>query len=238
MSSDELGFFKTACRDAERIVSILSLESTDLNKPRNQNTFYQNFCDKITFFSRFFYMVFWKGFTPTIFDLLPFPLWYALTLSIYGYRFTILPFYLKLTGFDKYADWNSPPLGSLQPKREEIKFSLPKLSLSTVSRLSLHHYGDRDFEKMVEYLHNKTTHLSPHSQSPGNPFVSGFPGNFLDHLMGVYKILVAWKQPVHVVRGGLFHSVYGTFDYRGGCCDLTKGRSELQNLIGPVRVYY
>jgi hypothetical protein len=230
----ESGFFKTACRDAERIVSILSLESTDLTKPRNQNSWYQNFSEKCTFFSRFFYMVFYKGFTPTIFDLLPFPVWYALTLSVYGYRFTILPIYLKLCGYGKYANWNSPALGSLQPKPHEIKFSLPKLSLSTRNRLSEHNYGDSDFEIMVLCLYNKTTHLSPHSQSPGNPFVEGFPGNFLNHLIGVYKILVAWKQPVYVTRAGLFHSVYGTFDYRGGCFDLRDGRSPLQNLIGPV----
>ena len=287
MADQELGFFKTACRDAERMVSILALESAgnkcvvgcinswystvpvypnikykiymfhspprhaakdnlnmyvitfcnvmaDLTKPRNQNTWYLNCKEKFIFFSRFFYMVFWKGFTPTIFDLLPFPVWYVLTLSIYGYRFTILPLYLKLVGYGKHVDWNVPTLGSLQPKPHEIRFASPKLSLSTRNKLSQHNYGDSDFETMLMCLYNKTAHLSPHSQSPGSPIVSGFPGNFMDHLIGVYKILVAWKQPVHVARAGLFHSVYGTFDYRGGCFDLRDGRKPLQSLIGPV----
>lgn len=131
---DDCGFFKTACRDAERLVSILSLESSDLTKPRNQNSWIQNAREKCTFFSRFVYMVFWKGFTPTIFDLLPFPVWCALTLSIYGYRFTILPIYLKLCGYGKYANWTSPALGSLQPKANEVQFCLPKLSLSNTNR--------------------------------------------------------------------------------------------------------
>lgn len=206
----------------------------DLTKPRKHNSWYLNVKEKFTFFSRFFYMVLWKGFTPTIFDLLPFPVWYVLTLSIYGYRFTLLPLYLKLIGYGKYVDWNFPPLGSLQPQSHEIRFAPPKLSLSTRDKLSQHNYGDSEFEKMLACLYNKTAHLSPHSQSPGNPLVAGFPGNFMDHLIGVYKILVAWKQPVYVARAGLFHSVYGTFDYRGGCFDLRDGRSQLQNLVGPV----
>lgn len=108
------------------------------------------------------------------------------------------------------------------------------LLISPRIRLSHHNYGDSAFEDMVACLYGKTTHLSPHSQSPGNPFVGGFPGNFLDHLLGVHKVLVAWRQPLHVARAGLFHSVYGTFDYRGGCFDLRHGRSQLQSLIGPV----
>jgi hypothetical protein len=234
---EELGFFRTACRDAERLVSVLSLESAHLTPSLpHSHSLLPRLRDQCTFFARFFYMVVWKGFTPTVFDLLPYSLWYALTLAIYGYRFTVLPLYLKLVGYGKFADWASPALGSLQPKPHEVQFSLPKLALSTTDRLSSHNFGDKDFEKMVACLFNKTTHLSPHSQSPGNPFVIGFPGNFLDHLLGVYKILVAWKQPVFITRAGLFHSVYGTFDYRGGCFDLRDGRLPLQNLIGPVSV--
>jgi hypothetical protein len=56
------GFFKSACEDACRIVSILSLESADVTKPRNKNSFWTNFKEKSIFFGRFFYMVFFKGF--------------------------------------------------------------------------------------------------------------------------------------------------------------------------------
>jgi len=82
-------------------------------------------------------------------------------------------------------------------------------------------------------LYKLTTHLSPHSQCT-NPFThDSFPGNFFDHLTGVYKILVAWNQPQYVVRAGLFHSVYGTFDYRYSMYDLREGREPLRSLIGP-----
>jgi hypothetical protein len=45
--------------------------------------------------------------------------------------------------------------------------------------------------------------------------------------------VLAWHQPQYVVRGGVFHSVYGTFDYRAGCYDLKDGRQQLIDLIGP-----
>ena len=45
-------------------------------------------------------------------------------------------------------------------------------------------------------------------------------------------MLVSWKQPRYIVRGGLFHSVYGTFDYRSGIYDLRNGRKPLADLIG------
>ena len=83
-------------------------------------------------------------------------------------------------------------------------------------------------------LYRKGAHLSPHSQSPGHPFVAGFPGNFMDHLLGVYKALVAWGQPQYIVRAGFFHSVYGTYDYRASFFDLRDGRDELRNAIGPA----
>jgi hypothetical protein len=43
----------------------------------------------------------------------------------------------------------------------------------------------------------------------------------------------AWKQPQYVCRAGMYHSVYGTFDYRSGCYDLCNGRDELRGLLGP-----
>ncbi len=61
-------------------------------------------------------------------------------------------------------------------------------------------------------------------------------GNFLDHLNGVYKILRAWKQPLYVCHAGMFHSVYGTYDYRTSqYFDLRRGgRAELRAAIGPA----
>lgn len=104
-------------------------------------------------------------------------------------------------------------------------YKLP--TLAEEGRLARVDFGDVHFETFITALYKKGAHLSPHSQSPGHPFVAGFPGNFMDHLTGVYKILVAWKQPQYVVRAGLFHSVYGTFDYRASFFDLRKGRHEV-----------
>lgn len=230
--------FKIACQDVARIVSILSIESQDFTKPRPANGTAQNFKDKLTFFSGFFYMVFLKGFTPTVFDMLPYHLWYILTMSIYAYRLVVLPFWLRLTGYGKYASWTVPALGSKQPKVGD-KFSTPyalkdKSFLTAEGPLAKTNFGDPEFEKMINCLIAKQTHLAPHTRSPGHPFVAGFPGNFFNHLTGVFKVLVAWKQPAYVARGGLFHSVYGTFDYRAGVFDLRNGRQPLADVIGDA----
>jgi hypothetical protein len=225
-------FFKTACADVLRIVSILSLESSDVVKPRAKQGFLTRAYEKSVFLGRFFYMVFIKGFTPTVFDILPYNFWIVLTGLIYIYRSIVLPFWLRLTGYGQYANWTgigtkSPPLGS-----EKAKLP-PKLSLTAKNRLSAAEFGDADYEKFLAKLYQLSTHLSPHSQSPGNPFTHpGFPGNFFDHLTGVYKILLAWQQPEYIRRGGLFHSVYGTYDYRYSLFDLRQGRGELTALIG------
>jgi hypothetical protein len=228
--------FKLACQDVARIVSIMSIESQDFTKPRPLNGTAQNLKDKFTFFWGFFYMVFLKGFTPTVFDMMPYSLWYALTVSIYVYRLVVLPFWLRLTGYGKYASWTDPALGSKQPKAGD-KFSKPyaikdKSYLTAEGPLAKVNFGDPEFEKMISCLIEKKTHLAPHTRSPGHPFVQGYPGNFLNHLTGVYKVLIAWQQPQYVVRGGLFHSVYGTFDYRSGIFDLRDGRKPLEDVIG------
>ncbi len=183
------GFFRAACQDLARIVSILNLESTDVTKPREKNSFWTNFKEKFIFFFRFFYLVFYKGFTPTIFDLLPFSVWYAITLFVYLYRATILPIILRLTGYGRYAKWEE--LGKNIPKKNSPEAKPLKVpSLTQVSTLSTLNFGDPEFEKLLHVLYGKTTHLSPHSQSPGHPLVAGFPGNFMNHLIGVYKALI------------------------------------------------
>ena len=228
--------FKVACQDVARIVSILSIESQDFTVPRSKNGILMNIREKMTFFGRFFFMVFIKGFTPTVFDMLPYYVWLALTMAIYLYRLIVLPFWLRLTGYGKYASWTLPPLGSKQPLLGDVdKFALPyklKTSLSSENPLNDTFFGDLEFEKLICCLYEKGTHLSPHTRSPGHPFVAGFPGNFMNHLTGVYKILVAWGQPAYVARAGMFHSVYGTFDYRSGIFDLRDGRQPLATIIG------
>ena len=100
--------------------------------------------------------------------------------------------------YAKYVDWSNPKIGSAQPKPGSWETQVyQELSLSEKKRLATVSFGDNKFEQLLHTLYLKTTHLSPHSQSPGNPFVSGFPGNFMDHLTGVYKILVG--EYIHCV---------------------------------------
>jgi hypothetical protein len=230
-------FFHIACQDVARIVSILSLDSTDITKPKSKQPFFIRIYEKSLFICRFFYMVFLKGFTPMVFDVLPYHVWMILTTFIYLYRLWIVPFWLRFTGYGKYASWSD--LGSKQPSKDSSVASLPQnsLSLSKKERLAKLSFGDdNEYERFLAHLYQLTTHLAPHSQSPGNIFShssSSFPGNFFNHLTGVGKILLAWKQPIYVRRAGLFHSVYGTFDYRASLYDLAKdGRKELAALIG------
>jgi hypothetical protein len=230
-------FFHIACQDVARIVSILSLDSTDITKPRSKQSFFIQIYEKSLFISRFFYMVFIKGFTPMVFDVLPYHVWMILSTFIYLYRLWIVPFWLRFTGYGKYASWSD--LGSKQPPKDSPITRLPEnsLSLSKNDRLSTLSFGDdSEYERFLSQLYHLTTHLAPHSQSPGNIFShssSSFPGNFFNHLTGVGKILLAWKQPIYVRRAGLFHSVYGTFDYRCSLYDLAKnGRKDLASVIG------
>lgn len=232
-STFENDFFQLACQDVARIVCILSLDSNDVRKPYSKKSYYTSVYEKCVFLSRFMYMVFIKGFTPTVFDVLPYHLWMLITTLVYIYRLVLLPFWLRFTGYGRFADWSS--IGSKQPDKTDPASKPNKvLNLTKETNLANVDFGDPQYEFFLTKLYGFTTHLSPHSQSPGNPFTHvGFPGNFFDHLTGVYKILLAWRQPQYVVRAGLFHSVYGTFDYRYSIFDLRDGRQSLTSLIGP-----
>jgi hypothetical protein len=226
-------FFQAACQDVLRIVSILSLDSTHVTVPEKKKSFATNMFEKTTFMSRFFYMVFVKGFTPVIFDMMPYKLWQAVSIGVYVYRLTILPLYLRLVGYGQYADWTNIGLKQPVPESEDGKSYKAAVSLLKETQLSNANFADPKYELFLSKLIGLSSHLSPHSQSPSNPFLTvGFPGNFFDHLNGVYKILLAWNQPRYVVRAGLFHSVYGTFDYRNGVYELRDGRDKLWDLIG------
>ena len=91
--------FHYACQDVHRIVSILSLDSLDVVKPSDKKKISTTIMEKIIFLWRFFYMVFIKGFTPAIFDILPYNVWKGITILVYVYRLVILPFWLRLTGY-------------------------------------------------------------------------------------------------------------------------------------------
>ena len=92
------GFFKAACQDVLRIVSILSLDATAVTKPQHKRSFFTQSYERAVFMYRFFYMVFIKGFTPTVFELLPYSVWRGITIGVYVYRLVVLPYWLRFTG--------------------------------------------------------------------------------------------------------------------------------------------
>lgn len=59
-------------------------------------------------------------------------------------------------------------------------------------------------------------------------------GTFLDHLLGVWRILVAWEQPAHVCRLGLMHSIYSNSNVRMKVFDAERGdgRATVRALVG------
>ena len=175
--------FTSACTDTLRIVSILSLESEDVTRPQNKKSFSTTIYERVVFLWRFFYMVCIKGFTPPVFDILPYSLWRILSVIIYVYRLYLVPYWLQFTGYLKYASWKD--IGSKQSNLGVEDFApLGIGSLSKESQLSFVNFGDEKYELFVGTLVAMSTHLSPHSQSPGNPITHyGCPGNFFDHLV-------------------------------------------------------
>jgi hypothetical protein len=59
-------------------------------------------------------------------------------------------------------------------------------------------------------------------------------GTFLDHLLGVWRILVAWRQPSDVCRLGLMHSIYSNSFVRMKLFDAAHAdeRAAVRSLIG------
>lgn len=59
-------------------------------------------------------------------------------------------------------------------------------------------------------------------------------GTFFDHLLGVWRILVAWRQPPEVCRLGLMHSIYSNSNVRMKVFDADEGdgRATVRRLIG------
>jgi len=226
-------FFRSACQDVLRIVSVLSLDSTDVTKPRSQVSGLQSMREKITYLSRFFYMVFIKGFTPTVFDVLPYWFWRLLTTMIFLYRLFLLPFWLRLTGYTRYADWSD--IGSKQPAKDAPEAQpLKTVNLSSETNLSALDFADPHYEKFITQLYKFTTHLSPHSQCPPNPFThNGFPGNFFDHLTGVYKILVVQERrndatdAIERDSSDLMKKSFENCAFNGACSSIQFGESSI-----------
>lgn len=59
-------------------------------------------------------------------------------------------------------------------------------------------------------------------------------GTFLDHLLGVWRILTIWRQPADVCRLGLMHSIYSNSFVRMKVFDAehADGRAAVRDLVG------
>jgi hypothetical protein len=59
-------------------------------------------------------------------------------------------------------------------------------------------------------------------------------GTFLDHLLGVWRILAAWRQPAEVCRLGLMHSIYSNSFVRMKLFDAAHAdeRAAVRSVIG------
>ena len=79
---------------------------------------------------------------------------------------------------------------------------------------------EHNFRKLTDYLRSLGTDKVSHSE-----------GNFMGHLIGVYRDLKAWGCEEHLVLAGLFHSIYGTESFQGYCLPWEQ-RQEVRDLIG------
>ncbi len=52
-----------------------------------------------------------------------------------------------------------------------------------------------------------------------------------EHLDGTAKLLIDWEQGIHVTQAGLFHSIYGTSQFKH-CSFPIEGRHIIRRLIG------
>ena len=65
------------------------------------------------------------------------------------------------------------------------------------------------------------------------PSILDHTGNsaFDEHLRGVQSVLRGWNSPDHIVKAGLFHSLYGTEGFQGFSLPLSE-RGAIRDLIG------
>ena len=91
------------------------------------------------------------GFTPVVFDLMPYKVWQAVSILVYVYRLTILPFYLRLVGYGQYADWTN--IGFKEPLKGTADIHLTKIKIHAYNTQTAYHtsYPSNTF---INYTHN------------------------------------------------------------------------------------
>lgn len=176
-------------------------------------------------------VLFLYGFSPAWAQLLPsMRLWWLMTGIIYVYRLTIYPVLMWISGTARHAKWIE--LGAKEHANSELQpYRADALAVTDPANTDA---ADPDLSRLIAALRARKVQLCPHSAFLIlNLGPKGFEANFFNHLIGVWKALAAWGQPRHICRGGLFHSVYGTQDFRKGFFSL-KERDQLQQLIGTA----
>lgn len=76
--------------------------------------------------------------------------------------------------------------------------------------------------KYMALLDEMSVHSVKHSQR-----------TFYEHLVGVHDLLQSWGNQEHVCVAGLFHSIYGTQDFKNQLLGYNK-RSRLKNELGEA----
>jgi len=210
-----ISFFRAACQDLQRITSNLFLETEDIIRPRSKQTAGENLSDQTTFFLRAWYMALVAGFSPIYFNILPFSLYriYAGISNLIWRPFVVSPI-LRLMGYSELCGWRgpleSPPgkaflavTGDGEADEEDDMVEQQPMQpydltdFAKVGRLAKVGIEiDPWLNKCCADLVKRGALTAPHSQAPRNPFsvflasssASPFPGNFFDHLIGVWKV--------------------------------------------------
>ena len=91
-------------------------------------------------------------------------------------------------------------------------------------------------ERLLRGSHDALDEAAPQMlrtlEASDAPLIWHKHSSFLDHLRGVWLMLVAWEQPRAVCRLGLFHSAYSNSFVSMNLYDPTRDRAALADLIG------
>jgi hypothetical protein len=79
-------------------------------------------------------------------------------------------------------------------------------------------------ESLIEKLVNELVDLGAQATQHGDR-------TLLEHLEGVFHLLDEWGNPLDICLAGLFHSIYGTTNYKTQTISF-KNRGYIQDLIG------
>ncbi len=228
-------FFQNACQDTARMTSFLAMDSRDI-KPTGLTEEEEAALDR-AWTSNYYKLLFGYHFKTMITAVMPtrvlgFAARTVLNPLIDAWRYLGAPALARAKGYGPYMGWDNAGFGTSDFTPYDLEQPYPFLQLtSTNTRLAALGMDDK-VQRCFEEIYNRGTAVLPHSfDNKLNPDNHDMKGNFYDHLCGTWKALVAWEQPRYVCLGGLYHSVYGTMDYRLPLFNLDQ-RDLVRSLIG------